>query len=72
MEHIAKQILKELGSQVPMESFNDDDWYLYVEETGELLNHYSGKTWSVPPAIEQAGEKWAKGMQAKYMMLWRE
>lgn len=69
---ISRQILAELRNQVPMESFNDDDWYEYVIETGELIRSYSGKTWNCWNLPEvPVGRALAKGMAVKHMMLWR-
>lgn len=68
----AHQILSELRNQVPMESFNDDDWYEYVIETGKLIRSYSGKTWNKWNLPEiPVGHAVAKGMAVKHMMLWR-
>ena len=70
---VAIQILDELRNQVPMESFNDDDWFEYVVETGELIRNYSGKTWRRVDFIRvPEGHAVVKGMTAKHLMLWRK
>ena len=69
---VAQQILRELGNQLPVESFNDDDWYEHVTETGEFVRSYSGKTWNrySLPAVP-AGHSITRGLSAKHLMLWR-
>lgn len=70
-EAIAKQILTELQNQIPMESFNDDDWYEWVEETGEFVRSYGRKNFPYKPTVK-AGNVVDRGMNAKYHMIWRK
>jgi hypothetical protein len=67
----ARQILEELGygdMTIPMQSFNDDDYYEYNPISKELVGSYGCKS---PQPTARPGFVIARGMRAKYLGLWR-
>ena len=70
-EAIARQILTELQNQIPMQEFNDDDWYEWVEETGQFVRSYGRKSTPRKPQAKQ-GNRIESGMTAKWHMIWRK
>ena len=62
---------------VPVESFNDDDLYVYKVSSKQLIRSFSSKDPQVIEAAQlgfrvKAGQTWAKGMAAKSLGLWRQ
>lgn len=70
-ESVAAQILSELGNQIPVTFFNDDDWYEFVAETGQFVRSYSSKYSRRDLPSIASGHSVERGMSAKHMMLWR-
>jgi hypothetical protein len=69
--NIAEQILADLATLdklIPVESFNDDDWYVYEVDSLKLICTFSSK--SARP-VPFPGENAARGMRAKHLGLWR-
>ncbi len=67
-------ILDELGygdMTVPVERFNDDDWYLFSSVTFEIKAQFGPSQKHVALSHAKAGLSVERGMRAKHMGLWR-
>lgn len=70
-----KQILDDLANVdkaqlVPVQRFNDDDWYLYETDSLMLVNRFSGKTWKRNEIVAEPGVSVERGLTAKFRGLW--
>ena len=77
---IAREALADLRAMgqwpIPIESFKDDDLYLYNAATKQLIREFSCGDQNVKDARHIgfrvfAGETWGKGMAVKRLGLWR-
>jgi len=77
------QILAELDAAGPVrmpmteDEFNQDDIYVYIAATKELITSWPSSSHKVQYARRfgfriDAGQTWAKGMAAKHLGLWRK
>ena len=79
---VCRQIMSDLAEAGPwpmpisVDSFNDDDAYIYDATSKQLLREIPCSSQEVKDARHiglrvAAGEAWAKGMTAKRLGLWR-
>lgn len=70
---IAAQIIEDLShidQIIPMDRFNDDDWYEYNVDTMQFVRSYGCSSNRFAPSV-MAGHAVARGLRAKYLGLWR-
>lgn len=72
-----QQIIQELAradsaAPIPLQSFNDDDWYIYETDFLMFVRSCSA-SWrrSEVEKILKPGQSCARGMRAKWLGLWR-
>lgn len=77
---VASDVLAEIQAMgpwpVPVESFNDDDIYIYIADSKKLVRQIACSDQEAKDARYigvkvMAGQSWAKGMTAKRLSLWK-